>query len=296
MTDSKPRIWRTSKREIIRGEKTLIMGILNVTPDSFSDGGKFFSPDDALRQAGKMISEGADILDVGGESTRPDSRPVPAEEEIRRVVPVIEAIAGKFDVPVSIDTSKAAVAERAIEAGAEIVNDISGLRFDQGMAAVAARTGAGLVLMHSRGGFENMHRQEPVEDIFLEVSADFQRAIEKSLDFGVKSDRICLDVGIGFGKTLEQNLELIGRLDKIRRQFPQYPILVGASRKSFIGKILNDVPADQRSNGTLAAKVIAVWNGAEVVRVHEVRETAEALRVTEAIKRQTGKRTKRTSV
>lgn len=278
------RIWRTSQRELDYGSKTLVMGILNVTPDSFSDGGKFASADDALRQAERMVAEGADILDVGGESTRPGSARVSAEEEIARTAPVIEAIAKRFDVPVSIDTSKAEVARRAVEAGAEIINDISGLRFDEEIAEVAAREKAALVLMHLRGRFETMHRQEPVADIIAEVKNGLKWSIEKAAQLGVENERIALDVGLGFSKTFEQNLELIAKLDKICAEFAGFPMLAGPSRKSFIGRLLGDVPAEERSRGTMASVALAVWNGANIVRVHDVKEIVEIARVVEAIR------------
>ena len=277
-------IWKTSKRTIDLAQTPRVMGILNVTPDSFSDGGKFFSTDDALWQAERLIDEGADILDIGGESTRPGSLRVSAYDEIARVVPVIEAITSRYEIPVSIDTTKSDVAAAALDAGAEIINDISGMRFDEGIADVAAAAGAGLVLMHSRGGFETLHSQPPVEDIMADVAADFCRSTAAALEHGVGAGQIVLDIGIGFGKTLEQNLELIAKLDKLIAEFPEYPMLVGTSRKSFIGKILDDTPPDQRLSGSLATAAIAVWNGATVLRVHDVKETVAATTVLEAIR------------
>ncbi len=272
-------IWQTSRRTISL-EKTLVMAILNITPDSFSDGGKFFSEMQALKQAEKIISDGAEVLDIGGESTRPNSARVSVEEEIRRVCPIIEAIAKRFDIPVSIDTSKAQVAVKAIEFGAEIINDVSGLRFDERIAEVAAKNNSGLVLMHLRGEFETMHNQEPVAEILQEVSYGLTQSIEKARKYGVKDTNIVLDVGIGFSKTLEQNLELIAKLDKLVRIFPNFPMLVGVSRKSFIGKILDQPNAEKRLTGSLTSAAIAVWNGAKIVRVHDVRETVEMLKVT----------------
>ena len=274
--------WKTSRRNFSL-EKTLVMAILNVTPDSFSDGGKFLSNDDALKQAEKFLENGAEIIDIGGESTRPGSARVSAEEEIRRVVPIIEVISSRFKIPISIDTSKREVAEKAFEAGAEIINDVSGLRFDECIAEVAAKYQTGLVLMHLRGTFETMHKQDSVEDILLEVSNGFRSSIEKAESFGVKNEQIALDIGIGFSKTFEQNLELIAKLDKLVTEFSDYPILVGTSRKSFIGKILGGVEPDQRLPGSLASAAIAVWNGAHIVRVHDVKETVEALKVIETI-------------
>jgi len=277
--------WQTARRKI-SFEKTLVMAILNVTPDSFSDGGEFFSIDDALRQAEKLVAEGADILDIGGESTRPTSERVSSDEEIRRVVPVIEAVTKRFDVPVSIDTSKSEVAEKSTGAGAEIINDVSGLRFDERIAQVSSAKNAGLVLMHLRGDFETMHRQKPVADILKEVSDGLRRSIEKAESFGVKREQIALDVGIGFSKTFNQNLELLAKLDKLAKDFPEFPMLVGASRKSFLGKISGDAPAGERLEGSLASAAIAVWNGAKIVRVHDVKATVEALKVVEAIKKE----------
>jgi len=236
------------------------MAILNVTPDSFSDGGAIANVDDALRRANRCIADGADILDIGGESTRPGSARVSVEEEISRVVSVIEAIVKRFDVPISVDTSKSEVAAHAVDAGAEIINDISGLRFDPRIAEVAADRKPGLVLMHSRGDFETMHSQPPVDDIVKNVTDDFRRALTSAKEAGVSDDRIVLDVGIGFGKSPEQNLELLAKLDKLTAEFPSYPLLVGTSRKSFIGKLLGDVPVDRRLSGSLATAVIAIWN------------------------------------
>ena len=268
--------WQTSRRKISL-ERPLVMGIVNVTPDSFSDGGAFMSPDTALKQAERLIAEGADILDIGGESTRPGSRQVSAEEEIGRVVLIVEAVARRFSTPISIDTTKSEVARQAINAGAEIINDISGLRFDERIAAVAAESNAGLVLMHSRGTFETMHTQLSVNDILAEVITDFKRSIVLAKTHGVSDAQIALDVGLGFGKTFEQNLELLAKLDKIVNDFKVYPMLVGASRKSFIGRILGDVPPTQRLGGSIAAALTAIRNGANIVRVHDVKETVAAI-------------------
>jgi dihydropteroate synthase len=277
--------WHTSRRELSY-ERTLVMGILNLTPDSFSDGGKFASMSDALKHVGQMIADGMDILDVGGESTRPGSERVSADEEISRVVPLIEAVAKNFAVPVSIDTSKAEVAEAAVAAGAEIINDISGLRFDSSVAEVAAREKTGLVLMHSRGEFSSMHEQEPVGRIIPEVENGLRWSITKAREYGVADECIALDIGLGFGKTYEQNLELIAKLDEINGAFAGYPILAGASRKSFIGKMLGGVPVDARLHGSLSAAALLAWNGAAIVRVHDVKETAEAIKAVEAIREQ----------
>jgi dihydropteroate synthase len=274
--------WLTSKRTTDLSHAA-VMGILNVTPDSFSDGGRFVDLDPALRRAEQMIGEGAAIIDIGGESTRPGSARVEEQVEIDRVVPVIEAIASRFDVPVSIDTSKSKVAEVAVAAGAEIINDISGLRFDERIAEIAARTKSGLVLMHSRGEFAEMHSQPNVDDIVTEVVRDFERSISIATHAGVTVDSIVLDIGIGFGKTVEQNLELIAKLDNIAGTFSGRPLLVGVSRKSFIGKLLNGSSPSERLSGSLAAAVAAVMNGARIIRAHDVKATVDALKVTNAI-------------
>jgi dihydropteroate synthase len=275
--------WQTSERKISL-DKTLVMAILNATPDSFSDGGKFNSVDSALKQAEKFIAEGADILDIGGESTRPNSQRVSVEEEKKRVLPIIEAIAKRFDIPISIDTSKAEVAESAVNAGAEIINDISGLKFDERIAEVATKHKTGLVLMHLRGDFKTMHKLEPVEHILDEVSLGFIQSIEKAKSYGVEDKQIALDIGIGFSKTFEQNLELLAKLNVLCEKFSDYPILIGTSRKSFIGKILDNTNPDERLQGSLASVAISVWNGAKIVRVHDVKETVETLKVVEALK------------
>ncbi len=279
-----PLIWKTSKRSFDLTERVLVMGVLNVTPDSFSDGGRFLTADDALRHAEMMIDEGADIIDIGGESTGPGSSRVSVEEEIGRIVPAIEAIAKSCDIPISVDTSKSEVARAAIDAGAEIVNDISGLRFDERIAPLAADSNVGLVLMHSLGEFETMHSRQPVDNIMADVAADFRRSTAAACSHGVEPARIALDIGIGFGKTVDQNLELLGKLDKLAPEFAGFPLLVGLSRKSFIGKILDGAPPGGRLNGSLAAAAIAVWNGAKIVRVHDVRETVETLKIVNAIR------------
>lgn len=281
--DPERSIWKTSQRLLDIGVRSLVMGILNVTPDSFSDGGRFFTPKDALGHAEQLIKEGADILDIGGESTRPGSDRVSGVEEISRVVPIIESIAKRFDIPISVDTSRSQVAKAAVDAGAEIINDISGLRFDAKIAEVAARTKAGLVLMHSRGEFATMHTTEPADDVFADVTEGLRRSIDIARSFGVGDESIVVDIGVGFGKTLDQNLELLANLDKIVRGFSDFPVLVGASRKSFIGKVMNDPLVKERLGGSLAAATIAIWNGAKIIRTHDVRQTVQAVQIAEAI-------------
>src|SRR6185369_16707221 len=261
------RAWHIKDRTLPIGKRTLIMGILNVTPDSFSDGGQFVSLDAAIAHAEQMISEGTDIIDVGGESTRPGGEPVTVEEEIRRVVPVIKGLVQRTDIPISVDTTKSEVARVALDSGAAIVNDISALRFDFYVADAAARAGAGLVLMHSRGTPATMHRLPPVADIMHEVTHSLRASINMAERRGVKRESIVIDPGIGFGKSQEQNLELLAKLDQLIAAFPNYPLLIGTSRKSFIGRLLADetgtpAPAEDRLYGTLATITTAILHGA----------------------------------
>src|SRR5207247_3176868 len=254
------RQWQLARRSLPYGERTLVMGILNVAPDSFSDGGHCFSPERAVAHAEQMASEGADLIDIGGESTRPGSEFAPEEEELRRVIPVIERLAGISSVPISIDTTKSSVARAALEAGAEIVNDISGLRFDPLIADEAAKAKAGLVLMHSRGTPKTMQQLPPADDILSEVIGELQKSVLVAEEHGVARDHIAIDPGIGFGKTLAQNLELIAKLDQLLDAFPEFPIMIGTSRKSFIGKLLGGAPADERLHGTIASVAASVLN------------------------------------
>jgi dihydropteroate synthase len=282
-------VWQVRNYKMPIGERTLIMGILNVTPDSFSDGGLFASIDDAVAHAERLISEGADIIDVGGESTRPGGAPVSAAEEISRVVPVIEALAARVSIPLSVDTTKSEVARAALEAGAAIVNDVSALRFDFYVADAVARAGAGLVLMHSRGTPATMHRLPPVADIMEEVASSLRASVHMAERRGVAHESIAIDPGIGFGKSQEQNIELIAQLDQLIAAFPDYPLLIGTSRKSFIGRILADAtgkpaPAGERLHGTMATITAAVLKGAHIVRVHDVKATADVVAVAESIR------------
>jgi dihydropteroate synthase len=276
--------WKLARRALTYGERTLVMGVLNVTPDSFSDGGQFFSFDEAITQAEKIISEGADIIDIGGESTRPGSEFVSESEELRRVIPIVQQLAAQGTVPISIDTTKVSVARAALEAGAEIVNDISGLRFDPALADEVARAGAGVVLMHSRGTPKNMQQLPPAEDIMKEVIESLSQSLVVAEQRGVARDSIAIDPGIGFGKTVGQNLELIAKLNQITEAFPGLPIMIGTSRKSFLGKLLDDAPADERLYGTIASTVAAVLNGAHIVRVHDVKAGVEAVRIADAVR------------
>lgn len=255
------------------GHRTYIMGILNVTPDSFSDGGRFQDADAALRHAEKMIRDGADILDVGGESTRPGHVQVPEEEEIRRVVPVIRRLKEQFDIPVSIDTYKSRVARAALDAGADLVNDIWGLKYDRELAGVIAEYGVPCCLMHNREKAE-------YKAFIPEVLEDLRESVGLAEAAGISAERIILDPGIGFGKTYEMNLEMLRHLQELKSL--GYPILLGTSRKSVIGLTL-DLPADQREEGTLVTTVLGIQSGCSFVRVHDVKANVRAARMTEAI-------------
>ena len=254
-------------------EKTYVMGILNVTPDSFSDGGSYTNIDKAMEQAEKMIRQGADIIDVGGESTRPGHVQIGDEEEIKRVVPVIREIKKKFDIPVSIDTYKSAVAEAALEAGADLLNDIWGFRYDEKMAELAAKYDVPVCLMHSRDNQE-------YDDFMEDVKKDLQICLDIAEKYGVKKENIMLDPGVGFGKTYEQNLIVMNHLEEIVDM--GYPVLLGTSRKSVIGLTL-DLPVDEREEGTLATSVLGAMKGCQFVRVHDVEKNVRALKMTDAI-------------
>ncbi len=264
------------------------MGVLNATPDSFSDGGLYASLELATARAAQMVAEGAQIIDIGGESTRPGAASVSTEEELRRVVPIIEALGrANLGVVLSVDTTKSMVARAAIDAGAEVINDVSGLRFDPRIGEEVARAGAGLVLMHSRGAApQQMHGLEPVIDIKSEVSATLWRSVTAAERSGVERSAIALDPGFGFGKSQEQNLWLLANLGFMAREFPGFPVLVGTSRKSFIGRTLNGAAVEQRLHGTMATIAAAILQGAHIVRVHDVAATVETARVADAIKKQ----------
>jgi len=266
------RSWRTARRAIDLSNPVL-MGVLNITPDSFSDGGRFFDHELAIRRLEELASEGADIIDIGGESTRPGSLAVSEDEELDRVLPVLQAAAA-LDVVISIDTTKSAVARAALEAGADIVNDISGLRFDPELARLAADSGAGLVLMHMRGEPRTMQEHIHYDDLVGEIRMELCESVEVALSAGCRRDQLVLDPGIGFGKTAEQNLVLIDELDRIGEL--GLPVLIGASRKSFIGKTLG-LEVEDRIEATLAACVVALVRGARIFRVHDVLPARRAL-------------------
>lgn len=253
--------------------RTYIMGILNVTPDSFSDGGKFNQMDAALYHAEEMIRDGADIVDVGGESTRPGHTVISDDEEVSRVAPVIEAIKSRFDIPVSIDTYKGKVTEAALKAGADLVNDIWGFKFDHKVAELTAQYGAACCLMHNRS--------EPTyQDYLNDVVADLKECVRIAKEAGISDDKIILDPGVGFGKTYQMNLEIINHVDVLHSL--GFPILLGTSRKSVIGQTLN-LPTDQRVEGTLATTVVGVLKGCAFVRVHDIKENKRVIQMTEAI-------------
>jgi dihydropteroate synthase len=261
--------------------RTCIMGIVNVTPDSFSDGGRFFEASAAVEHGLRLVHEGADLLDVGGESTRPGAEPVAAAEERSRVEPVVRELARRSGVPISIDTSKASVAAAALDAGAQIVNDVSALARDEGLAAVIARAGAAVVLMHMRGSPADMLQRAGYDDLLGEVQDELASALQRARAAGIAEERIALDPGLGFAKTAEHNFLLLRRLRELRQL--GRPLLVGASRKSFLAR-LTDRPPDGRAVASAAAAAVAALNGAALVRVHDVRETREALAVCEAVR------------
>ena len=272
---------RCRKKTFLLGQRTLLMGILNVTPDSFSDGGLFFDRSKAIEHGLKMAEEGADLIDIGGESTRPGSKPLDPEEELRRVIPVIKSLAKRLDIPISIDTYKSKVAKAAIDAGAELINDISGLHFDPELAKVASQEDVPIVLMHIRGTPETMQKDVHYESLFSEILQYLREGIERAESSGVDPEKIIIDPGIGFGKTLEHNLLLIKNLSEFR--ILGKPILLGTSRKSFIGRILNAEP-QERLEGTLASTVVGILHGAHIVRCHDVAQAKKAIAVADAIR------------
>jgi dihydropteroate synthase len=257
------------------------MGVLNVTPDSFSDGGKYLDAQAAARQALEMAAAGADMLDIGGESTRPGSDAVSLEEELERVMPVLERLRERLKIPISIDTQKAAVAEAAIGAGAEMVNDVSALRTDPALAGLVARVRVPLILMHMRGRPKTMQKQPFARDVMKDVTQGLRDAVARARRAGIARSRLILDPGIGFGKNTEQNCELLARLPELARL--GCPLLVGTSRKTFLGKLLGGAPEDRRIWGTAATVTAAVLGGAHIVRVHDVAEMVQVVRVADAV-------------
>ncbi|MBW7899314.1 MAG: dihydropteroate synthase [Candidatus Brocadia sp. BROELEC01] len=263
------------------GIKTCVMGILNVTPDSFYDGKRYDIHENAVEHAIKMVKDGAEIIDIGGESTRPGAFPIMETEEIKRVIPVIKFLSKQLKTPISIDTYKAKVAERAIGAGASIINDVSGLRRDEKMAQVAAEANVPVILMHKKGTSRTMQKYPLRKNACAEIMAYLKKSIAIATGAGIEGKRIILDPGIGFGKTVQQNLEILRRLGEFKSL--GFPLMVGTSRKKFIGTIL-DIPVQERLYGTLATLAVAVMNGAHIVRVHDVREAAQVVTLCDAIR------------
>lgn len=276
-------LFHTSRRKIKIGDKTLIMGILNVTPDSFSDGGLYYDQQKAIERGLQMVEDGADIIDIGGESTRPGSQTVPEREEIKRVNPVINALVKKMKVPISIDTKKAKVAMAAIETGAEIINDISSLNSDKNMAKIAGKTRAGLILMHMRGTPRNMQKGDLLyNDLMGEIILHLRKAIDKANSFGVKKDCIVVDPGVGFGKTPVDNYKIIKYLRELKML--GMPVMIGTSRKSFIGKLTGGNP-EERIEGTAASVTASILNGCNIIRVHDVAAMKKVVAVADAVLR-----------
>jgi dihydropteroate synthase len=272
---------RLPSRTLVLGKRTLIMGVLNVTPDSFSDGGLFHDPDAAVARALELQSAGADILDIGGESTRPGSEPVSARQQLSRILPVLEKLRGKLTIPVSVDTSSAEVADAAIAAGAEILNDVTALRGDPRLAEVAARRKLPVILMHMRGEPRTMQKKTFARDVLKDVVGVLRASVKAARRAGIAKSQIVLDPGIGFGKSYAQDYELIARLPEISRL--GFPLLVGTSRKKFIGRVLGGRPADQRVYGTAATVTASILGGAHIVRVHDVAEMVQVVRVSDAV-------------
>ena len=262
------------------GQRPLIMGVLNLTPDSFSDGGQFNALERAIPRAHEMVAQGADIIDVGGESTRPGAQPIPLDEELRRVIPVVERLSAELKVPISVDTYKAEVADRALKAGVHIVNDISALRFDQRMSKVVAENKAALVLMHMKGTPRNMQRNPRYDDVMQEIIQFLAQQLQKAEEAGISRSRLIVDPGIGFGKRVQDNLTILNRLGELHTL--GVPVLVGVSRKSFIGKVL-DLPVEDRLEGSAAATALAVTRGAHMLRVHDVKEMNRVVQMAHAI-------------
>jgi dihydropteroate synthase len=271
-----------SRAALHLGARTLVMGILNVTPDSFADGGRNFDFDRAVAAGERMVAEGADIIDVGGESTRPGADPLPEDEELRRVLPVIERLSAEIDAPISVDTYKANVARQAVARGATIINDVSGLQYEPALGTVAAETGAALILMHTRGRSLGMYELAVYDDVVGEVTRELSAAIERATGAGVSRDKIVIDPGFGFAKRPEHSYEVLAHLDALAAL--DRPILSGPSRKSFLKSVLGEREPDQREWGTAAAVTASVLLGAHVVRVHGVREMVDVVRVADRIR------------
>lgn len=267
--------WGLSRRNILRTRLPVLMGILNVTPDSFSDGGKFNALDAAIERALQMVEDGADIIDIGGESTRPGAEPVSVDEELGRTIPVIQRLAQQLHVPISIDTTKAEVARQALDAGAEIVNDISGLTFDKNMLDVCRVADAGICVMHIQGTPQTMQQNPHYENVVAEVIEFLQQQVDRCLMAGIPAERMCVDPGIGFGKTADHNLELMSAVPHLQQAL-QRPVLIGHSRKRFLSKILGH-PVEEQSAGTIGVAIALAELGTDVLRIHDVRAVNDAL-------------------
>ena len=267
-------------RKLVIGKKPLVMGILNVTPDSFSDGGRFYNVDKGVQHALLMASQGADIIDIGGESTRPGAKKLEVSEELDRVMPVLERLKGKLNIPISIDTRNSEVAKKACETGAAVINDVSSLNNDEKIARVAKEFNTFLILMHMRGSPETMQSDIHYDDLIGDISNVLLKAVDKALSYGVSKDRIILDPGIGFGKTTENNFSILKNIPALKKL--GFPVQIGASRKSFIGKTFN-LPVEERLEGSLAAAMYAVLHGVDIVRVHDVLPTVRVLKMIEKI-------------
>jgi dihydropteroate synthase len=274
------RVLEAGGHELTMGGRTLVMGVINTTPDSFSDGGSFDTLEKARARALEMEKAGADIVDIGGESTRPGADPLPLAEELRRTVPLIESLAGELGVPISIDTYKSEVAARALDAGASILNDISALRFDEALAPLAAERGVPVILMHMQGEPRNMQENPRYDDVVADIARFLRERAAAAIEAGISPEKVLVDPGIGFGKTVEHNLEILRRIEEFHSL--SYPLVLGTSRKRFIGSVL-DRPVDERLMGTAATVAFAVARGVEVVRVHDVEEMVEVVRMSDAV-------------
>jgi len=280
------RIWKVGERVFTVSRQALVMGVLNVTPDSFSDGGEFFAIENALEQGLKMAAEGADLIDVGGESTRPGADPVGAAEELCRVIPVIERLRAKIDIPISIDTSKAEVASAAIEAGASIVNDVTAGKGDEGMLPLISKTKSAFIAMHMQGTPQTMQQHPQYADVVSEIADFFRQQYSSAIGYNIDPMAIAFDPGIGFGKTLDHNLELLAHFEQLRAH--DRPLVVGVSRKAFLAKLSDSSQMEERLAPAVALTSLLRARGADVFRVHDVKENVSALRVTEAILRRAG--------
>ncbi len=272
---------RLPSRTLVLGERTLVMGVLNVTPDSFSDGGKFLDAERAVPRALEIEREGADILDIGGESTRPGSEAISADEQLARILPVLKKIRGRLKIPISIDTQSAAVACAAIEAGAQLINDISALRHDPQMAALAKSAGVPVILMHMRGEPRTMQHGPFARDVMKDIADGFRHALHRAERAGLERSKILLDPGIGFGKNYKQNFEVLARLPELSKF--GCPIVIGTSRKRFIGAALGNLPSEERRWGTAATVTASILGGAHIIRVHDVKEMAQVAKLTDRV-------------